>query len=57
MDLGPGGNGRLAIALSVFAALAAGAWFTMDSGKLRSLTLVLLGFFAVRTLLARARSG
>ncbi len=57
MDLGPGGNGRLAIALAVFAALAAGAWFTMDSGKLRSLTLVLLGFFAVRTLLARARSG
>ena len=57
MDLRPAGNGRLAIALGLFAVLAALACFTMESGRLRSLTLVLLGFFAVRTLLARARSG
>ena len=56
MDLRPAGNGRLWIALAVFALLSALAWSTMDPGKLRSLILVLLAFFAVRTLLARVSS-
>ena len=56
MDLSPAGNGRLLIALLLFALLAGLAWFTMEDGKPRSLTLVLLGFFTARTLLARARS-
>ena len=56
MDLSPAGNGRLLIALGLFSLLGLLAWFTMESGKPRSLTLILLGFFTVRTLLARARS-
>ena len=56
MDLSPAGNGRLLIALGLFSLLALLAWFTMEAGKLRSLTLILLGFFTVRTLLGRARS-
>ncbi len=56
MDLSPASQGRLWIALVIFALLAALAWFTMEVGKPRSLTLVLLGFFTVRTVLARVRS-
>ena len=56
MDLSPAGNGRLLIALLLFSLLGLLAWFTMEDGKPRSLTLILLGFFTVRTLLGRSRS-
>ncbi len=56
MDFSPAGNGRLLVALAIFLILATLAWFTMEDGKPRSLTLVLLGFFTVRTLVARTRS-
>ena len=56
MDLSPAGNGRLLISLVLLAVLAALAWITMDAGKYRALTLVLLGFFAFRVVLARLRS-
>ena len=57
MDWAPTGNGRLLISVAILAMLALLAWITIDAGKARSLTLVLLGFFAVRIALARARSG
>ena len=56
MDFSPSGTGRLLVALALFVVLALAAWFSMEVGKPRSLTLVLLAFFALRTLLARARS-
>jgi hypothetical protein len=46
----------MVIALSAIALFALLAWFTMEPGKFRSLTWVLLGFFAVRVMLERARS-
>jgi hypothetical protein len=56
VDLSPAGSGRLAIALVALASLALLAWSTMDPGKPRSLTLLLLAFFAVRVLLGYRRS-
>ena len=56
MDLSPAGSGRLIIALGVLAVLAILAWQTMEPGKFRSLTWVLLGFFAFRVVLGRLRS-
>jgi hypothetical protein len=56
VDLKPAGSGRLWIALAVFTALAALAWWTMEPGKFRSLTWVLLGFFAFRVVLTHLRS-
>ena len=56
MDLKPAGSGRLAIALAGFAALALAAWWTLEPGKFRSLTWVLLGFFAFRVVLLHLRS-
>ena len=56
MDLSPAGAGRMAIALVVFAALGVASWQTMEPGKFRSLTWILLGFFAFRTVLAHLRS-
>ena len=56
MDLSPAGSGRLIIALGVLAVLAVLAWQTMEPGKFRSLTWVLLGFFAFRTALGYMRS-
>jgi hypothetical protein len=57
----PAGTGRLAISVTVLAILAAAAWNTMEPGKYRALTLVLLGFFAARAVIgffqARARQG
>jgi hypothetical protein len=44
------------IALAVFAALGLLTWQTMEPGKFRSLTWVLLGFFAFRTVLGYMRS-
>ena len=61
MDLAPAGTGRLAIAIAVFALLGIAVWNTMEPGKYRALTLVLLGFFAARAVIgffqARARQG
>ena len=56
MDMGPQGNGRLAIGLAVLAILALLAWLTMEPGKFRYLTWLLLGFSAFRMLLLRFRS-
>ena len=56
VDFTPAGNGRLVVALIILAALAMSAWFTMEPGKYRALTLVLLGFFAFRVVLGRLRS-
>ena len=56
MDLSPASSGRMIIALAVFAVLAVLAWQTMEPGKFRSLTWVLLGFFAFRVVLGRLRS-
>jgi hypothetical protein len=44
------------IALVVLGFLAILSWQTMEPGKYRSLTWVLLGFFAFRILLGRLRS-
>jgi len=46
----------MAIALAGFAVLALLAWWTLEPGKFRSLTLVLLGFFAFRVVLLHLRS-
>ncbi|GAC1516751.1 MAG: hypothetical protein NVS1B11_38070 [Terriglobales bacterium] len=56
VDLSPSGSGRMVIALVVIAVLALAAWQTMEPGKFRSLTWVLLGFFAFRVILGRMRS-
>ena len=53
MDFAPVGNGRLVVSLAALAALAAAVFFTMDPGKPRALTWVLLGFFAFRILLRK----
>jgi hypothetical protein len=56
VDLSPGGSGRMIIALAVFAVLGLLSWQTMEPGKFRSLTWVLLGFFAFRVVLTHLRS-
>ncbi len=56
MDLSPGGSGRMVIALGLMGLIAVSAWATMEPGKFRNLTLILLGFFAVRIGLGRLRS-
>jgi len=56
VDLSPGGSGRMVVALGLMGVLAASAWATMESGKFRNLTLILLGFFAARVVLGRLRS-
>ena len=56
MDLSPAGRGRMMIALAVFAALGVLSWQTMEPGKFRSLTWILLGFFAFRVVLGYVRS-
>jgi len=56
VDLSPAGSGRLIIAIAVLAVLGMLAWQTMEPGKFRSLTWVLLGFFAFRVVLTRLRS-
>ena len=55
MDFNPGGAGRMAVALAIIGLMALSAWFTMDAGKYRNLTFVLLAFFAFRVLLGRLR--
>jgi len=56
VDLSPAGSGRLLISFALLALLATLSWFTMEPGRYRALTLVLLGFFAFRIALARVRS-
>ena len=56
MDLSPAGSGRMTIALAVIAVLGVLSWQTMEPGKFRSLTWVLLAFFAFRVMLGRAGS-
>jgi hypothetical protein len=46
----------MVVALVILGLLALSAWFTMDSGKYKALTFVLLGFFAFRVVLGRLRS-
>jgi len=46
----------MTIALLVLGILAVLVWQTMDPGKFRSLTWILLGFFAFRVMLGRLRS-
>jgi hypothetical protein len=56
MDFSPAGTGRMIVALAAFALLALAVRFTMDDTKFRTLTFVLLGFFAARVVLGRLRS-
>jgi len=46
----------MAIALAVLGVLAVSAWQTMEPAKYRSLTWILLGFFAFRVILGRLSS-
>ena len=56
MDLSPAGRGRMIVALAVFAVLGLLSWRTMEPGKFRSLTWILLAFFAFRVVLGHMRS-
>jgi hypothetical protein len=56
VDLSPAGSGRMLIALVVLAVLGLLTWQTMEPGKFRSLTWILLGFFAFRVTLGHLRS-
>ncbi len=56
MDMSPAGTGRMVVALVVIGLAALSAFFTMEPGKYRALTFVLLAFFAVRVLLLRRHS-
>ena len=56
MDLSPAGTGRMIVALAIFGVLALSVFFSMEPGKYRTLTFILLGFFAFRVLLGRLRS-
>ena len=56
MDLSPAGSGRLMIALAAFTVLGVLVWQTMEPGKFRSLTWILLGFFAFRMVIGYLRS-
>ena len=44
------------VAFLILGGLAVMAWFTMEPGKYRALTFVLLGFFAFRIVLGRLRA-
>ena len=57
MDMAPSGSGRMVIALVVLGSLALLVWRTMEPGKFRQLSWLLLGFFAARIVLARMRTG
>jgi len=56
MDMSPAGTGRTIVALTIFALLALSVWLTMEDTKFRTLTFVVLGFFAARVVLGRLRS-
>ncbi len=57
MDFEPAGTGRLVVSLGVLGVLALSVWWTMEPGKYRTLTWVLLAFFGFRVVLGRMRSG
>ncbi len=57
MDLSPAGTGRMVVALGVLGVLALSVWATMEPGKYRTLTWVLLAFFGFRVVLGRMRAG
>ncbi len=46
----------MVISLALLGMLAAAVWVTMDVGRYRDLTWVLLAFFAARVVLGRLRS-
>ena len=56
MDLSPAGRGRMLVALVLMGLLGLSVWLTMDPGKYRTLTFVLLAFFAFRVVIGRLRS-
>jgi hypothetical protein len=56
VDLSPAGSGRMKIALAAIALLAIASWQTMEPGKFRFLTWLLLAFFAFRIVLTHLRS-
>ena len=56
VDLTPAGSGRMGIALVVLGVLAIAVWQTMEPGKYRALTWILLAFFAFRVVLGHLRS-
>lgn len=56
MDLSPAGNGRMIVALVIFALLALTVPYAIDDGKYQKLVYVFLGFFAARVVLTRLRS-
>ena len=56
LDLSPGGSKRMVVALTVLGLLAVSAGITMEPGKFRTLTWILLGFFAFRVILGWMRS-
>jgi len=55
VDLSPLSRGRMLVGVGLIALLAVSTWFTMQPGKYRELTVVLLGFFAFRAVLAGIR--
>ena len=56
VDLGPAGSGRMVLALGLLVALALSVYLTMEPGRYRSLTWLLLGFFGFRVVIGRLRS-
>jgi hypothetical protein len=56
VDLSPSGSGRMVVALVLIGLLALSVWLTMDAGKYRDLTFVLLGFAGFRVVLGRLRA-
>ena len=56
MDFSPAGNGRMIVALVIFALLAATVPYAIDDEKYRKLTFVFLAFFDARVVLTRLRS-
>jgi chromate transport protein ChrA len=46
---------RFAIALAAYVVIASVAWFTLSDQKIRLVTLVLIGAFALRTFTLHAR--
>ena len=56
MDFSPRGAGRMAVALAIIGLMAVSAWFTIDAGKYRNVTFVLLAYFAFRVVWERLRA-
>ena len=56
LDLSPAGTVRMVVALGILGALSIAVAATMEAGKYRTLTWVLLGFFSARVVLGWARS-